>query len=195
MGSTQSSGRQQSRPRSRPDCRNRGIGVADRRPGGRLLCRHCDRAVRSATRAKAIAGRPVVPMLKRRRCVCPVAGVRRRRARWLLRDGWGSLPRRLRRLATRPLRKRFLGRFGLLFPRPRLLCARQRQTARARRPRHRLLIRHAPANSSRPGGCRIPTAEQLRDDDNAPHVAVTSALDYARSLSSVNAVSTPRARS
>ena len=57
--------------RSRPDCRNRGIGVAERRPGGRLLCSHCDRAVRSAPRAKAIAGRPVIPTPERRRCICP----------------------------------------------------------------------------------------------------------------------------
>ena len=42
----------------------RGIGVAERRPGGRLLCRHCDRAVRSAPRAKAIAGRPVIRRLR-----------------------------------------------------------------------------------------------------------------------------------
>jgi len=71
----------------------RGIGVAERRLGGRLLCWHCDRAVRSAPRAKAIAGRLAIPTPERRRCICPVAALRRRRASWLLRHGWSSLPR------------------------------------------------------------------------------------------------------
>jgi hypothetical protein len=57
-----------------------GIGVAERRPGGRLLCRHCDRAVRSAPRARPIAGRPVIPTPARRRCIRPVPAARSRPA-------------------------------------------------------------------------------------------------------------------
>ena len=57
--------------------RVRGIGVAERRPGGRLPCSHCDRAVRSAPRAEAIAGKPVVPTHERGRCVCPASSSRR----------------------------------------------------------------------------------------------------------------------
>ena len=68
-------------PCSRPPARGTtaecvGIGVAERRPGGRLLCSHCDRAVRSAPRARAIAGRPVIPTPERRRCIGPFPAAR-----------------------------------------------------------------------------------------------------------------------
>ena len=73
-----------------PDDRIRGIGVAERRPSGRLLCSHCDRAVRSAPRAKAIAGRPVVPMPERRRCI------------WVLSAIWSGLLSRSVLASSRP---------------------------------------------------------------------------------------------
>jgi len=68
---------------------------SQRRRGARFRDGLLD-AAEVADAAPATALRPKGPCCARlRRCPdCPVAAVRRRRARWLLRHGWSSLPRR-----------------------------------------------------------------------------------------------------